>query len=221
VSGRVPDGAALTGERPREPGDLTGDAETGATDSQSRDRVIRALYYVTGAAALISIASAATLAVVHDWVPVGDHAIFAVRAQDVFSSHPPLLGTWTSASASAGVNMNNPGPLYYDTLAIPTAIFGSINAGVAVGVAFVNFLCAIGIGIVAKRQGGYVVGAAAFTIVAVLAWTLGSEVLIEPVQPGALLMPMLLVLMLSWGVARGDLVLLPWLVGAASFVLQT
>jgi hypothetical protein len=201
--------------------DLAADAEPAATGAPADDRITSRLYYATGAAALVSIASAAILAVFHHWVPVGDHAFFAVRAHDVFSSHPPLLGTWTSASASAGVNMNNPGPLYFDALALPTAIFGSINAGVAVGVALVNFLCALGIGIVARRQGGDVVGAAAFTIAAVLAWTLGSEVLLEPVQPGALLFPMLLALMLAWGIARGDLVLLPWLVGVASFILQT
>ena len=191
-----------------EPDDLAVAVEPDATDAPADDGVTRWLYYVTGAAALVSIASAAILAVVHHWVPVGDHAYFAVRAHDVFSSHPPLLGTWTSASASAGVNMNNPGPLYFDALALPSAIFGSIDAGVAVGVALVNFVCALGIGIVARRQGGYLVGAAAFTIATVLAWALGSEVLIEPVQPGALLFPMLLALMLAWGIARGDLVLL-------------
>jgi hypothetical protein len=201
--------------------DLAIEIEPDATDTPPDERPSRWLYYATGAAALVSIASAAILAVGHHWVPVGDHAIFAVRAHDVFSSHPPLLGTWTSASTSTSVNVNNPGPLYFDALAVPTAIFGSTNAGIAVGVALVNLVSAFGIGVVARRQGGYVVGAAAFTIVAVLAWTLGSEVLVEPVQPGALLMPMLLALMLGWGVARGDLVLLPWLVGVASFILQT
>ena len=62
---------------------------------------------------------------------------------------------------------------------------------------------------------------AAFTIVAVFAWTLGSEVLLEPVQPGALLLPLLLACMLVWGVARDDLALFPWLVGVASLLLQT
>jgi hypothetical protein len=196
-------------------------AESDAPADSLASRRTRTLYYVTGIAAAASIVSAAILAIAHHWVPVSDPAFFAVRAQDVFSAHPPLLGTWTSASASAGVNLNNPGPLYFDALAIPTAIFGSTNAGVGVGVALVNLLCAIGIGVVARRQGGYVVGAAAFTIVAVFAWTLGSEVLLEPVQPGALLLPLLLACMLVWGVARDDLALFPWLVGVASLLLQT
>jgi len=185
------------------------------------DRLSRLLYCVTGVAAAASIVTAGIFAIVHHWVAISDPAFFAIRAHDVFSAHPPLLGTWTSASASAGVNMNNPGPLYFDAIAIPTAIFGSTNAGVGVGVALVNLLCAIAIGVVARRQGGYVVGAAAFAIVAVMAWTLGSEVLLEPVQPGALLFPMLLACMLAWGVARDDLMLFPWFVGVASLLLQT
>jgi hypothetical protein len=187
-----------------------------------RDHALqRWLFAISGVAAAASIVSAGVLAIVHHWAPVGDHAIFAVRARDVLSSHFPLLGTWTSASLATGVNVNNPGPLFFDAIALPTVAFGSAGAGVAVGVALVNVLCTAGIGIVAWRQGGLVVGSAAFATVTVLAWSMGSEVLIDPTQPGALLLPLLLLMMLSWGVARRDYTLLPWLVGVASFVLQT
>jgi hypothetical protein len=204
-----------------ETGDLEIEVAGGDTEAAPEDAGTRWLYRVTGAAAALSIVTAAILAVVHHWVPLSDNAVWAIRAHDVFSTHAPLVGPMTSASLSTGVYINNPGPLYFDVIALPTAIFGSTNAGVAIGAAVVNLLCALGIGIVARRQGGYVVGAAAFTIVAVLAWALGSEVLVEPIQPGALLLPALLLMVLSWGVARDDLVLLPWLVGVASFILQT
>ena len=140
----------------------------------------------------------------------------------MFSSHPPLLGTWTSASLATGVNVNNPGPLYYDLLALPTWLVGSAGAGRrGLGVALVNAMCGVGVGWVARRQGGHVVGAIAFAIVAVLAWSLGSEVLLDPTQPGAMVFPALVLFVLVWGVARGDVVVLPVLVVVASLVLQT
>ena len=33
--------------------------------------------------------------------------------------HPPLLGTWTSASQSVGTDINNPGPLFFDAARAP------------------------------------------------------------------------------------------------------
>ena len=33
-----------------------------------------------------------------------------------------MLGTWTSASLSVGKDINNPGPLLYDLLAVPVRI---------------------------------------------------------------------------------------------------
>ena len=60
-------------------------------------------------------------------MPIGDDSFFSIRAWDVFTEHPPLLGTWTSASQSVGTNINNPGPLFFDLLAVPVRVFGSID----------------------------------------------------------------------------------------------
>ena len=52
------------------------------------------------------------------WIPIGDNALVEMRARDVFSvDHVPLLGTWSSASLSAGKDLNHPGPLLFDLLA--------------------------------------------------------------------------------------------------------
>ncbi len=204
------------------PATTTGLENVSADDvTRATDRWQRVAFWIAAVTSVASIVFAAVLAIAHDWVPLGDHAVFAIRARDVFSSHPPLLGTWTSASLATGVNVNNPGPLYYDALALPTWLVGSAGAGVAVGVALVNAMCGVGVGWVARRQGGHVVGAIAFAIVAVLAWSLGSEVLLDPTQPGAMVFPALVLFMLVWGVARGDVVVLPVLVAVASLVLQT
>ena len=85
---------------------------------------------------------------------------------------------------ATGVNVNNPGPLYYDAIAVPTVVFGSAGAGVAVGVAIRQHALRAGIGIVCEASRAVSSSVpAAFAIVAVLTWTMGSEVLIDSTQP--------------------------------------
>ena len=125
------------------------------------------------------------------WIPIGDNAYFAIRARDVFTEHHPLLGTWTSASQSLGVDVNNPGPLFFDLLAIPAKIDGDI--GLAIGVAIVNVLCIIGIAVfAAPHRWRARPSSLAMVLAAGLAWTMGSELLFDPWQPHSLLFPFLL-----------------------------
>ena len=87
--------------------------------------------------AVLPVVVAAVRAVRRGWIPMGDDALMSIRAHDVFTAHPPLLGTWSSASLEAGVDLNHPGPLLFDILAVPVRVFGP-RAGVAVGVMLVN-----------------------------------------------------------------------------------
>jgi hypothetical protein len=51
------------------------------------------------------------------WIPIGDNALVEIRSRDVFSwRHFPLLGTWSSASLTAG-KFCHPGPLLFGLLA--------------------------------------------------------------------------------------------------------
>ncbi len=170
--------------------------------------------------ALLPILVATVRAVASGWLPVGDNAYFAIRARDVFTEHHPLLGTWTSASISAGTNFNNPGPLLFDLLAGPAKLVGG-GAGVAIGAALVNTAAVIVIAIVALRRGGPVLCALAMVVAAALSWTMGSELLFDPWQPHSLLLTSLLLVALVWSVASGDVVLAPLTAGLASLVVQT
>src|SRR5690242_242372 len=58
----------------------------------------RRLFVLSVIAAIVPIVVAAIMAIRHKWVPVGDSAFLAIRARDVFSAHPPLIGMWSSAS---------------------------------------------------------------------------------------------------------------------------
>src|SRR4051812_47213783 len=84
---------------------------------------------------LLPIVFAVVRAIAHHWFPVGDSALLAVRADDVGTTHHPLLGSWTSASYAFGIDLNNPGPLYHDLAAPFMWMFGrAFGIGVATAI---------------------------------------------------------------------------------------
>ncbi len=172
------------------------------------------------AVALAPIIVATFRAIRSGWLPIGDNAFFGILARDVLTSNPPLLGTWTSASLTVGRNINNPGPLLVDLLAVPVRLFGTAG-GLAFGVALINCAAVIGIALVAHRRGGPLLVAPAMLVTTVLAWAMGSELMFDPWQPHVLLLAFLCFLMLAWTTSCGDLWALPWLVFLASLLLQT
>ncbi len=68
------------------------------------------LVLVTGVAAALPVIVATIGAVAHGWVPLGDDAIIVVRAYDVLSTHPPLLGPYSTSSQLIGHPVLSPGP---------------------------------------------------------------------------------------------------------------
>lgn len=75
----------------------------------------------------ILIAAVATLpfvvavvrSIVNGYTPIGDDGLLLLRSRDVFTEFNPLLGTWSSSSVGFGVEINNPGPLLFDLMALP------------------------------------------------------------------------------------------------------
>ena len=169
--------------------------------------------------AVVPIFVAALRAALHHWLPVGDNAYFAMRARDVFTEHHPWLGTWTSASDSLGVDLNNPGPLFFDLLAVPARI--GRGTGLAFGVAVLNAGAVIGIAVTARRLGGARLVVATMAMAAALAWTMGSELLFDPWQPHSMVLPFLCYLVMVWAIFSGDGAMLPWAAFVASLLVQT
>jgi hypothetical protein len=176
------------------------------------------------AAVLLPIVVAVVRALASGWFPIGDNALLAVRAYDVGTSHHPWLGSWTSASLALGVNVNNPGPLYSD-LAAPfmwtVGRFAGIGPATALAVGSINAAFALGTLLVANRVGGWRAERWMLLLVAALTWAMGSELLIDIWQPHALLLAFVCLLLLTTGIAAGDLRLLPWWLGVTSLVVQT
>jgi hypothetical protein len=203
----------------RGPATAEQDGRRQTRDRRPMDRMSLLAALCVGAAVLPVIVAAAR-AIAGDWRAIGDNAYFAIRAADVFTEHHPLLGSWTSVSVSIGFDVNNPGPLFFDALAIPVRV-GGAHAGLAVGVALVNIAAIVGIAAIARRQAGTPGVVAAMAAAAGLGWAMGSELLFEPWQPHSLLYPFLCFLFMVWALACGDVVMLPWAVGLGSYIVQT
>ena len=177
-----------------------------------------------GAAALAGVVSlpiviATVRALVRGWLAIGDNGNFLIRSRDVLTSHHPLLGTWSSASTSIGRDVNHPGPLLFDLLAVPSKLGGS--GGLAVGVMLLHVACVVLIGVFAVRAGGFRLAAASLAAASALSWTMGSELLYDPWNPHVLLLPFLLLLVLVVAMASGDLFALPASVAVASLIVET
>lgn len=172
------------------------------------------------AVAVLPVLVAAARAIAQHWRPIGDNALVALRAHDVFTSHQPLLGTWSSASLEAGKDLNHPGPLLFESVALPVKLFGS-NAGLVIGVAAVNILAITTIAVFAFRRAGRL-GAVLLLLGALyMEFVMGSELLFDPWNPHILILACLALLTCAWGVAAGDPWALPVYLALGSYCVQT
>ena len=171
------------------------------------------------AAVALPIAVAATRAATGGWIPISDDAYFTVRSRDVLTAHHPLVGAWSSGSATTDDWINNLGPLQLDLLA-PFTRWTPV-AGTAIGVAVVQIAAVVAIGWMVRRMGGRHLLAPAMIPVGLLAWTMGSEMLITPRQHQYAILPYLCLLVAAWAVTSGDRWAIVVAVVAGSLVVQT
>ena len=163
---------------------------------------------------------AAVRAVRDGWFPIGDAAQLYIRATDVLTAHHPWLGSASSASASLGFQVNNAGPLYFDLVA-PFARTLPPGWGAVLGITAINAACVVLAGWSARRIGGATYEWWVLAAAAVLAWTMGSELLFDMFQAHALLFPFLAACVLLSGLALGQWWVLPWLAFVLTLILQT
>ncbi|HAP77931.1 MAG TPA: hypothetical protein DCR14_17840 [Acidimicrobiaceae bacterium] len=170
-------------------------------------------------AVVVPIVVAVLRAIGRGWLPIGDNALFAIRALDVGTSHHPLLGTWSSASIDAGRDVNHPGPLLFDLLALPVRMVGP-SAGVAIGAAAVNVAAVTVVALIGWRAGGRGGALAGLGAASMVAYTMGSELLFDPWNPHVVLLPCVALLVSVWGSVLGARGALPWAVAIGSLCLQ-
>jgi hypothetical protein len=201
--------------------DADADASAGA-DAETRrgEAQAQVLGWAAIAVAVGPILLAGVRAAWRGWTPTGDNAYSAVRGRDVFSSHVPLLGTWSSASHATGHQVNHPGPLQFDLMAVPVAVLGR-GPGAAVGMALVNATAVGLIGWLVLRRLGGAAATVAMALAALLTWSLGSEMLYDPWSQHAPLLMFALFVVAVWCVVAGDPVALPVVAVAGGYALQT
>jgi hypothetical protein len=147
------------------------------------------------------------------WYAASDHALIALRIDDVGSSHTPLIGV------ASRLGWSHPGPLLFWFLAPFRRLLGP--TGVLTGVGVVNLAAIVGAVVVGHRRGGLRMAALLALALALLTNTLGPTALIDPWNPSAAFFPFVLFLTAVWSVVDEDLAMLPVAVAAGSWSAQS
>lgn len=218
ASSQLTDAAVPSGEH-RADGDGRADGRSGRPSREPR-RTARRYAVAATALAVAPIVVAGVRGTVRGWIPVGDDAFSAIRAWDVFSTNPPLLGTWSSASAYTGHEINHPGPLQFELLAVPVRLLGH-NAGTSLGITAINAVAVVLVGWLIARRLGPGAAALGMGLSALLSWSMGSEMLYSPWSQHAPLIPFSLFLVAVWSAVAGDCLGLPVMVVSGAYVFQT
>jgi hypothetical protein len=158
-------------------------------------------------------------AIAEGWLPVADQGTIATRAYEVFTSHTPLVGQYSMASAVTGHLTYEPGPMLYWLLALPARFGGP--AALALTMTAFNTAAIIASVAIARRMGGTALMFAAAAAIALMSRSFGTEALHGIWNPAAGLFPLVLLCFTCWALACGARWLLPLAVLVASFVAQT
>ena len=159
-------------------------------------------WWLPVAVVVLPIAYHALRAAAGNWIAFSDDAYFTARSRDVLTSHHPLVGAWSSGSVDVDTQVNNLGPLQLDLLAPFTKL--APDGGTAIGVAVTNIAAVIVVAWLIKRTIGVRAILPAMVPLALLTWTMGSEMLITPRQHQYLILPYVCFLVACWAVAAGD-----------------
>ena len=173
------------------------------------------------AVAALAPGLSAVRAIVDDWTPVGDDAAIAIRAHDVFTADTPVVGLPTTLGGEAYQGrVHHLGPMLFWALAVPERVAGSAPWGLVAGTAVVAVAALVAAGWAAARAAGTGAGVWALAVTAVMCWSLGRQLLVDPWNPYIAVLPVAASLFLAWAAAGGDAWALPALAATASFAAQ-
>ena len=164
------------------------------------------LVVALGLAAAVPVIASTITAIANNWIPLGDDAVIAVRAYDVFSAHTPLLGQYSAASGLSGGTSHSLGPMLYWLLAVPLRVGGS--TGLLVAMCVLNTAAVMGSVALAHRRGGPGLAAATGIGLALVCASLPPETLHSVWNPSAGQLPLVLLVYLCWSLACGEIRLL-------------
>ncbi|WP_191562810.1 hypothetical protein [Janibacter melonis] len=174
------------------------------------------------AATLVAPVAALLGAATHGWAPHGDDATIVLRSWDALSGHPPLTGM-RSTSGDAGhpeLASHHLGPLELYLLSLPLAL--AAGHPMAVVATTTTLAAVVGLLVVVwgERLGGRLAAVLLAAAVVLVQWSVGPEGLYRPFNPFHAVLPVLLLLVLTWAVVRGDHRALPPFAVVGALVLQ-
>lgn len=148
-----------------------------------------------------------------DYTPIGDWSLLEMRVRDVGRA-------WLTTGAYSRFGWYHPGPALFYALAGPYRLLGSAAVGVNIGGLLIGAAAVTGCALVAWRRGRLPTVIAVLLAVALLVRSFGADQLQNPWNAYVPILPFLLFLLLAWSVAVGDAWMVIPLVLTASFVIQ-
>lgn len=184
------------------------------------DRRGRALALLAALLLVVPIGASLLRAVDQGWVPSNDEAQIVLRARDVLSADPPLVGQPSTAGAYAEDHpARHPGPIEFYLLAVPVRALGTVW-GTLLTVAAITAASVWLTAWSAFRRAGPAVGLGAVVLVAAVTWSTGTAVLTDPISSNVGGYPLLAGTALAWALWGDDRRLWPLAVGVWSFTAQ-
>jgi hypothetical protein len=154
------------------------------------------------------------------WYPLLDMAQTEIRVRDV-TSHPPLIGLAGRIGPFGPNGGSHPGPLSFYALWPVWKIFGGSSYGLFVSTVVLDVV-AMGLALwMALRRGGRPLLLAVAAVLAVLTRAYGAFLLTLPWNPYLPVLWWFVFALAVWSVLADDLALLPVVVFAGSFCMQT
>jgi hypothetical protein len=208
-----------------EPVDPPVDRRLAQPESRGPERRARRVTALLFAALVVVLAFPLVVALVElrrpHWYPLLDMAQTEIRVRDVANGHPPLIGLAGRIGPFGPNGGSHPGPLSFYALWPVWKLFGGSSYGLfasTVVLDIVAFALALWI---ALRRGGRTLLLAVAAVLAVLTRAYGAFLLTLPWNPYIPVLWWFVFLMAVWSVLADDLAMLPVLVVAGSFCLQT
>lgn len=169
---------------------------------------------------LVPFAVALVRAAADGWALSGDEALIAIRAHDVFSGDPPLVGQpSTSDQYSPGLRTYHPGPLEFYLLAVPLRVLGPTAGPLSFAVVVNGGAVLLAVWAVFRRAGPGV-GAWAAVVLGSVMWSTGTAVLTDIISSNMSGYPLIAGALLLWAVADGDAALMPLAAFVVSYAAQ-
>jgi hypothetical protein len=177
-----------------------------------------AIAVLVGLAALPIASSLIVLA--QGWLPVGDNALIGLRVRDVLTGRWPLIGQPTTGeNFGSGIPTSHPGPIEFYLVAPLVAVLGP-TAGLVLGAGLINAAAMTSAAWLAFRRGGLVLGGLVAVATVVMAWSLGGNLLHDPVSSNVGTFASFALLFAAWAMVAGDLRAAPAFVAIGTFTLQ-